>query len=142
MSMTNSLENSILLLLFNATAIADVAENDASSPATAVHAALATADPGEAAVMNTSEITYTSYARVSVNRNSGGWTVTNNSVSPGAEISFPAGTGGAGTATHFQWGLGSSGATVAWFNGTVTPNIVTGSGVTPILTTASAVTLD
>jgi hypothetical protein len=142
MSMTNSLENGLLLLLFNATALADVAQNDGSGPATDVHAALATSDPGEAAAMNTNEITYTSYARVAVVRTSSGWTVTNNSVSPVAEISFPAGTGGSGTATHFAWGLGSSGATVAWFTGTVTPNIVTGSGVTPVLTTASAVTLD
>jgi hypothetical protein len=31
---------------------------------------------------------------------------------------------------------------VLWFSGTVTPNIVTGNGVTPQLTTASTITLD
>jgi hypothetical protein len=142
MSMTNSCENSLLLLIFNATAFADLADNDATSPATALHVALATADPGEAAVMNTSEITYTSYARVSVARTSGGWTVTTNSVSPAATISFPAGTGGSGTASHFQVGIGASGATVALFNGTITSPIVTGNTITPQLTTATAITLD
>ena len=142
MSMSNSLENSLLLLLFNATLFANVAVNATSSPITDVHVALATADPGEAGVMNTSEATYTSYARVAVARTSGGWTVTANSVSPVAAITFPAGTGGSGTVTHWSVGQGSSGATVLWFSGTVTPNIVTGNGVTPNLTTASAITLD
>jgi hypothetical protein len=31
---------------------------------------------------------------------------------------------------------------VLWYSGTVTPNIVTGNGVTPILTTATAITED
>jgi hypothetical protein len=140
--MSNSLENSLLALLFNATLFANVAVNATSSPITDVHVALATADPGEAGAMNTSEVTYTSYARVAVTRTSGGWTVTANSVSPVAPITFPAGTGGSGTATHFGVGSGSSGAGVLWFSGTVTPNIVCGNGVTPILTTATAISLD
>lgn len=38
--------NSILALIFNATAWADIAENDSSSPATNLYLSLHTADPG------------------------------------------------------------------------------------------------
>ena len=142
MSKSNNYENSILLLLFNATAIANVADNAATAPLTNLYVSLHTADPGEAGTQATNEIAYTSYARVAVARTSGGWTVTANSVSPAATISFPAGTGGTGTATHFGVGSSISGAGVLYYSGTVTPNIVCGSGVTPQLTTASTITED
>lgn len=142
MSKSNSLENSLLLLLFNATAIANVADNAASSPLTNLYVSLHTADPGEAGSQTTSEATYTSYARVAVARTSGGWTVTANSVSPVASIDFPAATGGTNTITHFGVGTASSGAGVLWYSGTVTPNISVSSGVTPRLTTSTAITED
>lgn len=142
MSKSNALENALLLLLFNATTFANVAINATSSPITDVYASLHTSDPGEAGDQTTNEATYTSYARVAVTRTSGGWTVTNNSVSPAANIDFPAGTGGSGTVTHFGVGKSSSGAGVLWYSGTVSPNIVTGNGVTPRLTTATAITED
>lgn len=142
MSMSNSLENALLLLLFNATTFANVAINATTSPITNVYVSLHTADPGESGSQSTSETTYTSYARAAVARSSGGWTVTNNSVSPAAAIPFPAGTGGSGTVTHFGVGSAASGAGVLWFSGTVTPNITVGSGVTPSLTTGTAITLD
>ncbi|GAA2888075.1 hypothetical protein GGQ99_004791 [Aminobacter niigataensis] len=142
MSMSNALENALLLLIFNATAWANYADNAASSPQTNIHVAAHTADPGEAGDMTTSESAYTSYARVNVARTSGGWTVTANSVSPFANIDFPAGTGGSGTISHFSTGKTGGGATAILFSGTVTPNIVSGNGVTPRLTTATAITLD
>lgn len=142
MSKSNSLENSLLLLLFNGTAIADLAENDTTTPATNLYVSLHTSDPGEAGDQTTNEIAYTSYARVAVARSGSGWTVTANSVSPAATISFPAGTGGSGTATHFGVGTAASGAGVLLYSGTVTPNIVCGNGVTPHLTTATAITED
>lgn len=142
MSISNTSENAILALIFNATAWANYADNAASSPQTNIHVALQTGDPGEAGDMTSSEVTYTSYARVNVARTSGGWTVTGNSVSPVANIDFPAGTGGSGTVTHFSTGKTGGGAAAILFSGTVTPNIVTGNGVTPRLTTATAITLD
>ena len=142
MSKGNTFENDILKLVFNATAIANIADNAASSPLTNLFVALHTADPGKAGDQTTSAIAYTSYARVSVARTSGGWTVTGNSVSPVANISFPAGTGGSGTATHASVGTLTSGAGKILYKGTVTPNIVCGNGITPVLTTASTVTED
>jgi len=142
MSISNTTENAVLLLVFNATAWANYADNAATSPQTNVHTALHTADPGEAGTMSTTEAAYTSYARVNVARTSGGWTVTANSVSPVAEIAFPAATGGSETETHFSTGKTGGGATAILFSGTVTPNIAVASGVTPKLTVATAITLD
>lgn len=142
MSASNSFENSILLLVFNATTFANVAINATSSPITNIEVSGHTADPGEAADQTTNEIAYTSYARVAVARTSGGWTVTNNSVSPVANIDFPAGSGGSGTMTHFGVGSAHTSTGVMFITGTVTPNIVCGSGVTPRLTTATAITCD
>jgi len=142
MSKGNTFENDWLKLVFNATAIANLADNAATSPFTNLYVSLHTADPGEAGDQTTNEVAYTSYARVAVARTSGGWTVTANSVSPVAAISFPAGTGGSGTVTHFAVGTASSGAGKLLYSGTVTPNIVCGNGITPQLTTASTITED
>ena len=140
MSLGNTAENSLLLLIFNATAFANIADNTATSPETNLGVALHTGDPGEAGTQLTNEAAYTSYARVDVARTGGGWTVTDNSVSPAANIDFPAATGGSETETHFSVGKASS--DVLLVSGTVTPNIVVSSGVTPRLTTATAITLD
>lgn len=142
MSISNTTESAILKLVFNATAWANYADNAAGTPQTNVDVALHTADPADAGSQSTSEATYTSYARVSVARTTGGWTETTGSVSPVATISFPAGTGGSGTVTHFSTGKTGGGASAILWSGTVTPNIVTGNGVTPQLTTASTITLD
>lgn len=142
MSKGDTFENDLMKLIFSATAIANIADNAATSPLTNLFIALHTADPGETGSQTTSEAAYTSYARVSVARTSGGWTVTANSVSPVANISFPAGTGGSGTVTHWSVGTATSGTGKILYSGTVTPNITTGNGITPILTTASTVTED
>lgn len=142
MSKSNAFENSLLKLIFNATAIANLADNAASSPLTNLYVSLHTADPGEAGDQSTSEATYTGYARVAVARTTGGWTVTNNSVSPVANIDFPNCTGGTNTITYFGVGTASSGAGVLYYSGTVTPSIAVSSGVTPRLTTASTITED
>lgn len=142
MSIGDTTENAFMLLVFNATAWANYADNASSSPQTNVHVALSTADPGDSGTMSTSETTYTSYARVNVARTGVGWTVTANSVSPAANIDFAAGTGGSGTVTNFSTGKTGGGTVAFLFTGTVTPNIVTGNGVTPRLTTASTQTID
>ena len=142
MSIGDTFENELLKLIFTIVAIANVADNAAASPLVNIAHTLQTADPGDAGTMSTSEITYTSYARKDVARTTGGFTVTTNSVSPVANIDFVAGTGGSGTATHFTCGGTAGGAIRYFFSGTVTPNIVTGNGITPRLTTATAITLD
>jgi len=142
MSKGNTWENDFVKLTFQATAIANIADNAATAPLTNLYVSLHTADPGEAGSQTTSECAYTSYARVAVARTSGGWTVTNNSVSPAANIDFPQATGGSETATHFAVGTASTGAGKLLYSGTITPTIAIANGVTPRLTTSSAITED
>jgi len=143
MSKGDTFENDLLKLIFNATAIANIADNAASSPLASLFWSLQTADPGEAGTQSTSEATYTSYARATVARTTGGMTAsTAGSTSPVANIDFPACTGGSNTITHFTVGVAVSGASKILYSGTVTPNIVVTNGVTPRLTTASTITED
>lgn len=145
MSASNAAENAILELLFKNTNWANIGDATGlrgSSTAGSLYFSLATADPGEAGDQTTSEATYTSYARVAVARSGSGFTVTGNSVSPAAAVNFPAGTGGSGTATYFGIGSASTLAGILVVSGAISPSIVTGSGITPQLTTSTAVTLD
>jgi hypothetical protein len=141
----DTFENDLMKLIFNAVAIANIADNAATAPLTNLFVALHTADPGEAGNQSTNEISYTGYARVAVARTTGGWTVAANSVSPVAAIVFGAMTAGAGgTVTHASVGVASTGATKILYGSAclVTPNIVVSNGVTPSLTTATAFTIN
>jgi hypothetical protein len=145
MSKSNAHENAYLLLLFNNTNFSNVGDATGlrgSSTAGQLFVSLHTADPGEAGTQSTNEATYTSYARVAVPRSGSNWVVTSNSVSPAATISFPTATGGTNTITHFGVGLASTGANLLLYKGTVAPNIAVSSGITPRLTTATAINED
>ena len=143
MSKGNSFENSWLLLIFNATAIANIADNTATSPITDIQVSLHTADPGEAGDQTTSETAYTNYARVAVARTDAGWTVTANSVSPAANIDFAeCGVTPGAAITHFAVGTAHTGAGVLLYSGTVSPNITLAEGVIPRLKTGSTITED
>lgn len=142
MSISNSTESAILKLVFQAVAWGNYADNAAASPETVIALALHTADPTDSGNMSSSEAAYLSYARASVARSAAGWIEAAGSVSPVNNIDFPAGTGGSGTASFFSTGKSGGGASAILWSGTVTPNIVTGSGVTPRLTTATVITLD
>jgi len=141
MSKGNSCENSLLLLIFNATTFGEIAENDTTGPAATLTVALHTADPGEAGTQLTNETAYTGYARVAVNRNAGGWTVTGNSVSPTANIDFGECTAVPGAAlTHFSVGTGTGNFLL--YSGTLTPNITVAVSVIPRVKTTSTITED
>jgi hypothetical protein len=142
MSISNTTESAILVLVFNATAWANYADNAGTSPQTNIAVGLHTADPGEAGTMATSETGYTTYARVSVARSTGGWTETTGSVSPVANIDFATGSGSPDTVSYFSTGKTGGGSAAILWSGTVTPNIATGNGITPRLTTATTITLD
>ncbi len=143
MSKANTWETGLLELLFTNTAftlVGDASGLPATTTAGSLYFSLHTADPGEAGDQTTSEVTYTSYARVAVARSAAGWTVTADAVAVDAAVTFPAGTGGSGTATHWGLGTSSAGAGKLLYKGTITPNIVTGNGITPQLTAGTVVT--
>lgn len=136
----NTWSNDILGLLFNATTIANIAQNNSSSPLTNLYISLHTANPGAGGSQTTSEAAYTSYARQAVARTSGGFTVSGTSVTPVSQISFPAATGGSETETYFGIGTASTGAGILLYSGSISPTIAVSNGVTPILTNATSVT--
>ena len=139
MSKGNTFENDFLKLILNATGIPNIADNAASSPLTQLWLSLHTADPGEAGDQTTNECSYGSYARIGVNRGSGGFTVTNNVASLAANVDFPAASSGSQTATHFAVGTASSGTGNVLWSGPIKPVIAIASGVTPRLTTGTTI---
>jgi len=142
MSKGNTFENDLVKLIFAGTAIANIADNAASSPLTNLYLALHTADPGEGGSQTTSECAYTSYARVAVARNSGGFTVSNNTATLTSNVDFPTATGGSETATYFSVGTASSGTGKILYSGAISPTIAISTGVTPRLTTGTTITED
>ena len=145
MSKSNTFETNFLSHIFENADIAligDATGVRGSTTAGSLYFSLHTANPTDVSDQTTSEVTYTSYARVAVARSAAGWTVTGNAVAVDANVTFPAGTGGSGTATH--WGLGTdvSGVGKMLFYGPISPSIVCGNGVTPQLTAGTVVTED
>ncbi len=130
MAFSTVFRSSIASLIWTATAIADIADNDATSPITNIQIGLHTADP-TTGNQTTSESAYTSYARVAVARTTGGWTDTAGVVANDAAITFPACTGGSSTVTHVSNGTASSGAGVLIVAGALTASLAVSNGITP-----------
>ena len=132
MPKSTSLCNSILALLLNGTAIADVAENDSSSPMTNTRMALHTASLTGAANQSTSETAYTDYARVDVPRSTSGWTAPSGGQSSNvAAIEFPqCGVTGA-TITTGSLGKDASGAGIIWYYGDLNASIAVSNQIQP-----------
>lgn len=143
MSKSNVFENDLLKLIFNGTAIANLADNAGTSPLTNLYIALHTGDPGEAGTQSTSEVNYTGYSRVAIARSPAGWTVADNVVTPTVAIEFGEMTGGTpGSATHISIGTAGSGGGKVLYRGTLTPTVSYAMGVVPRLRTTSTITED
>lgn len=110
MSKGNTTENDILLKVFQATELSWDGNTN-------LYVALHTADPGEAGNQQTSEATYTSYARVTVARDATGWDVVGNQASNDDLLQFPQCTGGSNTLTHVSVGTAASGAGQILYSG-------------------------
>jgi hypothetical protein len=134
MSATNAFETALLTLYFNNTDhanVGDAAGIQNSATAGSFYISLHTGDPGEAGSQTTSEATYTSYARVAVERSGAGWTVSGGNVSNAAAVTFPAATGGTNTITHFGIGSDSSGAGNLFLKGELSASLAVSTGITP-----------
>lgn len=135
MSMSNASETSLLNLLFNNSAWANVGDASGLQPSGAAgnfYIALHTADPGEAGNQSTNEVSYTGYARIAVARSASGFTVSGNQVVNFATIQFGECTAGSATATHFSIGVGSSGTTAYIVSGSLSAPRSISSGITPL----------
>lgn len=142
MAFGSTFQNDLTKLLLNATAIANIADNAASSPATNLYLSLHTANPA-AGNQTTSEATYTSYARLAIVRTSSGWTVSGNVATLAATATFAAATGSPSeTLTYAAIGTASTGTGKILFTGALSSSIsVTSAGVQPVITTATTFTL-
>lgn len=110
---TDTLENQILLLLFNNVPFAGIGDAGGllgSAAPGSFYVSLHTADPGEAGAQNASEAAYGGYARVAVARTAGGWTIAANTFANTATVQFAAATSGTATITHIGIGTAESGA--------------------------------
>lgn len=132
MSKSNTAETSLLQLLYNNTAFANIGNAGGLLPSSLAgnfYVALHTADPGEAGDQTTSEAAYTGYARVAVPRSTAGWTVSGNQVVNFAAIAFPQCTAGTSTVQFWSVGVASAGASVIIHRGNL--------GTTPLAFTAT-----
>jgi hypothetical protein len=134
MSLTNVAEAALLDLVFLNTdwaLIGDAAGLQNSAAAGSFYVSLHSADPGEAGDQTTSEVAYTSYARVAVARTSGGWTRSVSTMSNTALVQFPQCTGSTATATHFGIGTASSGAGSLLLKGALSASLSISNGIQP-----------
>ena len=119
MSKSDSFENGWMLLVFNNTNFANVGDATGlrgSSTAGSLYVSLHTADPGEAGTQATNEAAYTGYVRVAVARSSGGWTVSTNSATNAATVTFAQNTGAQEVEKYVGIGTASSGAGVLLYS--------------------------
>jgi hypothetical protein len=129
-SKSNSFETDFLELLFNATTIANVADDAGTSPITAIQVSLHTSDVGEAGDQTTNEANYTNYGRIGQARTSGGWTVTGNAVENNGAVTF-ATAGSSQAVTHFALGRDNSGAGQVFYYGALGATLNVANGITP-----------
>ena len=131
---TDAFENSLLDLIFTNTDLAGIGDAtglQGSTVAGSLYVSLHTSSPGETGNQTTNECAYTSYARVAVARSGSGWTVTGDTVSNAAAVTFPEATGGSETATHFGIGTDLSGTGNLLYHGTLDTSRAISAGVTP-----------
>jgi hypothetical protein len=124
--------NSIVNLLYRATAFANVADNASASPLTNTYVSLHTADLTAGTNTQTqNETAYTNYARQTVARSTGWDAASGGATANTTAISFPqCGVTGA-TITHVATGTATSGAGTVWHYGALNSSIAVSNGITP-----------
>ena len=132
---------SLLRLIFNGTPYANMADNAAVAPFSSLYVSLHIQSPGPNGNQSTSEASFGNYARVSVPRTSGGWTVLGNVVYPANLITFPPATGSPNQVlTYMGIGTNSVGAGHLLYFAPVSPPIVIdAAGVQGELTPGSTI---
>jgi len=124
--------NSIVNLMYRATAWANVADNAASSPLTNTYVALHTADLTAGTNSQAqNETAYTDYARQAVARSTGWAAASGGATDNAATVSFPQCGASGATLTHVSTGVAVSGATAVWHYGALNSSLAVSSGITP-----------
>jgi hypothetical protein len=124
--------NSILALIFNGTAWADLAENDTSSPLANLYVSLHDGDPGVGNDQETNETAYTNYVRVAVARTTGGWDAPAAAATANAALIQFAQCGVTGaTLTHVAIGTASTGTGTVLYAGALSSSLAVANGIQP-----------
>jgi len=131
MPKSTTFSNDLALLIFNATAIANIADNAASSPATSLYLSLHTATPGIGGSQLTNEAAYTNYARIAVTRNGAGWTVASGAATNAALAQFPQCGASGATLTHVAIGTAASGAGKVLYAGALSASLAVSNLIQP-----------
>ena len=135
MSMSNTSENNLLILLFNNTdwaGIGDAGGLQNSATAGSFYVRLHTTDPGDAGTGSTNEIAYTGYAPVAVARSAGGFTVSGSQVSNTATVQFGECTAGSASAGFFSVCAGNGAGADIIYSGPLSAVRAISSGITPL----------
>lgn len=133
MPKSTTFSNDFTALVFNATAIANIADNAGSSPLTNLYVSLHTATPGIGGSQLTNEAAYTNYARKAVLRTTGagGWSVSAGAATNVSTIAFDTcGITGA-TITHVAIGTDLAGAGKVLYAGALQDNLAVSNLVQP-----------
>jgi hypothetical protein len=136
----STFDNDLLKLIFNGTAIANIADNAASSPLAVLYLSLHTADPGAAGNQAASEAAYGGYTRMPVARTPLGFTVSGNTVTLTSSVVFPSATSGTETDTFAAVGTAATGGGKILYRGPITPPLNITTGIAPQLTTGTTIT--
>jgi hypothetical protein len=134
MSLTNSAEQAFLDLLFtnvNWANIGDATGLRSSSANGVFYISLHSSDPGEAGNQSSNEISYTPYARASINREGATWVRAGSTISNNATISFAQCTSGTASITHFGIGTDLSGNGNLIMKGNLTATLAVSAGIAP-----------
>lgn len=118
MAKGTALCTSIINLLYNGIAIADVAENDTTSPNTTTGLGLYTITPGVGGTQLTNEAGYTGYTRLGVSRvGYAGYTAASSGATQNAALIQFGQSSTSETLTYVATGSSAAGAGVLWHIG-------------------------
>jgi hypothetical protein len=131
MPKSTTFSNDFVALVFNATPIANIADDAAASPLTDLYLSLHTASPGIGGAQTTNETAYTNYARIPISRDVAGWDVALGVAENAALAQFAqCGVTGA-TITHVAVGTASSGAGKVLYAGALSSTLAVSDGIQP-----------
>lgn len=139
MSKSNTWESDLLKLVFNnttAAGIGDVTGLVGSATAGVVWVSLHTADPTEGGNQTSSEANYTGYARISIVRTTGGWTISGTAptqAANAAQANFPTCTDNVNLNTVSFVGVGtdSTGSGKLLYSGALASTLNVSQNITP-----------
>jgi len=132
MPKSTALCNQYLGLVFNATAMPNIADNASSSPLTNLYLSLHTASPGTGGSQTTNETSYTNYVRVAVVRTTSGWQLPSGGSTQNNLLTQFAQCGATGaTITHVGIGTASTGSGTMLYAGALNSSLTVANLIQP-----------